>query len=203
MNKGIVYRTLRPNWFIFGVKVSLTCLGFLTAAAMVIAALCEYAGSRDYGSLFGVGLVSIALCGIIANIVIKSLKNEKKSLERRKKILGAFDACSLERLEEEVGAAKRYFKCIYVLDEYLFVPKAGLLLSFSDVRSYRSIYHSTNSINDAVFVEIYDRENIKYYFSVNKWREYKANYGDFMALLESKGVFKKESSGENGVLTSV
>lgn len=189
MKRGIVYRALKPKWWVFILKTALTVIAFIPVTAMLVAAFCEYIENENYSELFFVGIVSIALYAVIAVIVIRSLKNEKRALDSRDERLRLLDTASLERLEEEVQSAEFHFKSIYVLDEYLFVPKAGLLLDFGSIKSYKTIYHSTNSIPDAVFVEIFDQNNVKYYFSVRKWREYKKGYYDFMELLDSKGVF--------------
>lgn len=197
MKRGIIYRALKPKWWVFILKIILTFIAFIPVTAMMIAAFCEYINSGNYTELFIVGITSIILYAIIAVIVIKSLKNEKRALSSRSERLGLLDTASLERLEEEVQAAEFHFKSIYVLDNYLFVPKAGLLLDYGSIKSYKTIYHSTNSIPDAVFVEIFDINNVKYFFSVKKWREYKKGYYDFMELLEKKGVF---SNAENAAV---
>ncbi|MDE6591699.1 MAG: hypothetical protein K2K57_01365 [Oscillospiraceae bacterium] len=194
MKKGKVYKALKPKWVLFGVKI------FLSAAAVpaVVAAMIFYVADAeivDYFEFwFGV-IICVALFAVIAVMTVKSLLNEKRAFGRRQRILDSFDEYSLERLEEEVRAAELYFKCFYVLDEFLFVPKAGLLLRYDDIKKFKTINHSTNGASDGVFIEIYDSENIKYYFSVNKWRDYKKSYNEFMALLSRKGLCGSGGSG--------
>lgn len=194
MRKRLVYRAVRPKWWVFVIKVIFSGLAFAAVAFMIAAAVCEYIENRDYGTLVPVGIISLALFAVCLVMVIKSLVNEKKSLDSRGRRLSGFDEYSLERLEEEAGAAVPYYKCIYLLDEYLFVPKAGLLLRYEDIENYKTIYHSTNGAPDGVYVEVYDNEGVKYRFSVNRWRDYKREYYEFMGVLADKGVFKGEDA---------
>lgn len=186
MARGIVYRAVKPKWGVFAVKTALSGIVFLAAAFMIELACAEYIRNEDYGTLIPVGLISLGLFALILVIVIKSLKNEKRVLDGRRRLLDSLSECGLERLEEEAAASVKYFGCIYLLSEYLFVPKAGLLIRYEDIGNYKSVYHSTNGIPDGVFVEVYDRENVKYRFSVNKWREYKRDYSGYMSTLDIK-----------------
>lgn len=192
LKSGLVYKAVRPKRVLFGVKVVLTVLVFTAAAVMLIAAFIAFIQNRE--SVFLV-LAGAVLFVILAITLIKPLKTDKKVLERRQRILDSLDEHLLERLEEEVRTAEKYFKCFYVLDEFLFVPKAGLLLRYDEIKKFKTIYHSTNSIPDGVFIEIFDSENIKYCFSVKKWRDYRKSYNEFMALLSRKGLGGAGGSG--------
>lgn len=197
LKKGIVYKAIKPKRVWFGIKVSLSLLLLGAPAVMVIAAL--PAALKSPGSdAAGAFIVGLILFAIIAVILIKSLKTDKRVLNRQQEILESFDENLLERLEEEVRTAEKYFGCIYVLDEYFFVPKAGLLIRYDEIRTFKTIYHSTNGIPDGVYIEVFDRENIKYRFSVNKWRDYKNSYNEFMALLSRKGLGGEQKNPGNG-----
>lgn len=194
MRKRLVYRAIRPKWWVFVIKVIFSGLAFAAVAFMIAAAVCEYIENRDYGTLVSVTAVSLFCYVIFLVMVIKSLVNEKKALGSRGRCLSGLDEYSLEKLEEEAGAAVPYYKCIYLLGEYLFVPKAGLLLRYEEIENYKTIYHSTNGAPDGVYVEVYDNEGVKYRFSVNRWRDYKRDYYEFMGVLADKGVFKGEDA---------
>ncbi len=200
MKKGRIYKAVRPKWTVFGIKIFLSLCCFLVVAAMLFAAVCEWIETEDYSALLFAGLISLALYAVAAVMVIKSLKNEKRSLDSRAQTLQSIDSYKLERLEEEAQTAEKYFGCFYVLDEYLFVPKAGLLIRYDEIGSFKTIYHSTNGIPDGVFIEVFDRENIKYRFSVNKWRDYKNSYNEFMALLNGKGLGERKAPENNGYI---
>lgn len=167
---------------------------------MIFASVCEYIRNKDYGTLVPVGLISLVFYVIIAVMVIRSLKNEKRYLDSRAQTLQSIDGYKLERLEEEAQTAEKYFGCFYVLDEYLFVPKAGLLIRYDEIRTFKTIYHSTNGVPDGVYIEVFDRENIKYRFSVNKWRDYKNSYNEFMDLLHGKGLGERKAPENNGYI---
>lgn len=195
MSRRLVFRSVRPKWAVFGVKIFLTCSVFLAAAVMIAAAVCEYIENSDYSTLIFVGIISLILYAVCFVMVIKSLADEKRSLAARGSRLSNLDNYSLERLEEEAEAAEPYYKCIYLLGEYLFVPKAGLLLRYEEIKSYKTIYHSTNGVTDGVFVEVLEfngEKDVKYRFSVNRWRDYKRDYYEFMGRLADKGVFNGE-----------
>ena len=200
MKRGRIYKAVRPNLIVFGIKIFLSAGCFLVVAAMIFAAVCEYIRNKDYGTLVAVGLISLALYAVVAVMVIKSLRNEKRSLDSRAQTLQSIDGYKLERLEEEAQTAEKYFGCFYVLDEYLFVPKAGLLIRYDEIKTFKTIYHSTNGVPDGVYIEVFDRENIKYRFSVNKWRDYKNSYNEFMALLHGKGLGERKAPENNGYI---
>ena len=189
MKSGRVYKAVRPKWIVFGIKIFLSSIVFLVVAVMIFGAACECIETKDYSTLVFVGIVSLTLYVITAVIIIRSLKNEKRALDGRGRLLRSIDGYKLERLEEEAQTAEKYFGCFYLLDEYLFVPKAGLLIRYEEIRKYNTVNHSTNGINDGVYVEIYDGENVKYRFSVNKWRDYQKEYNSFIDLLTEKGAF--------------
>ncbi|MCM1578769.1 MAG: conjugal transfer protein TraG N-terminal domain-containing protein [Ruminococcus sp.] len=203
MARSIVYKALKPKRWLFWLKIVLTVCCFSAAAAMIIAACSEYAGNGDYGSLAGVGLVCTGLAGVIAVMVIKSLKNEKRFIDSREQLLASLGNGELQRLEEEAAGSPKYFGCIYLLSEYFFVPKASLLIRYTDIGNYKSIYHSTNGMPDGVFVEVYDKANVKCRFSVNKWREYQRDYNGYMSELDRRmngGVKReREMNGYNPV----
>ncbi|MDE7294600.1 MAG: hypothetical protein K2N72_09280 [Oscillospiraceae bacterium] len=200
MKRGRIYKAVRPNLIIFGIKIFLSLCCFLVVAAMIFASVCEYIRNKDYGTLVPVGLISLVFYVIIAVMVIRSLKNEKRYLDSRAQTLQSIDGYKLERLEEEAQTAEKYFGCFYVLDEYLFVPKAGLLIRYDEIRTFKTIYHSTNGVPDGVYIEVFDRENIKYRFSVNKWRDYKNSYNEFMDLLHGKGLGERKAPENNGYI---
>ncbi|MCM1522941.1 MAG: hypothetical protein NC120_00630 [Ruminococcus sp.] len=200
MKGNRVYRALKPRWGTFAVKIVLSSVGFLTVAVIIFAALWEYWDAERYGDMAGTGAVSIILYGIIMHIVVKSLKNEKRTLDRQKDLLASLDSYTLESLEEEVQSSEPYFKCFYLLDEYLFVPKAALLIKYGEIKSYKTVFHYTNGLEDAAFAEIFDKDGIRYYFSVNRWRDYKKKYYGFMELLEEKGVFNGTNTSDNDII---
>lgn len=194
MRKRLVYRAIRPKWWVFGIKVFFAAAVAAALIGAFVMVLTEHYRAGDTVSLISEGFIFLVLFACYAVAVIISLVNERKALRARKRCMLSLDEYSLERLEEEAGAAVPYYKCIYLLGEYLFVPKAGLLLRYEEIEKYKTIYHSTNGAPDGVFVEVYDTEGIKYRFSVNRWRDYKREYYEFMGVLADKGVFKGEDA---------
>lgn len=194
MSRRLVYRSIRPKMAMFGIKRFLFFLAVTAMAAVTAAAVSGYIEDREYVVLIFVGITGLIFYRLCLDMVIKSLANEKRALVSRKRRLSGLDGYSLSRLEEEAGAAESYYDCIYLLDEYLFVPKAGLLLRYEEIKSYKSVHHSSHGVPNGVYVEICDTENIRYCFSVNRWRDYKREYCEFMVRLAGKGVFKNETA---------
>ncbi len=45
----------------------------------------------------------------------------------------------------------------------MYVPKAKLLIKYTDIREFKTIVHSTNGVNDSMKAEITDNFGIKIY----------------------------------------
>lgn len=203
MKRISLVKLLKPNWTFYIVKIILSVFIFAFAFLLVLGADLDYIDEGDMESLLGVSIVSVLIIGLLLLAAVSSLKKQKKILKKRGKILEELDNYSEEKIQEQIDSAEFYFKTFYLLDEHLFVPKAKLFLKYSDIYKYKTVYHYTNRIPDGIYVEISDNDNLKYRFSVKKWKDYKNNFNEFMTLLESKGLFSGENAAENESLSKL
>lgn len=78
------------------------------------------------------------------------------------------------------------FKTFYFLNDYLYIPKAKLLIKYLDIQKFQPTIHSTNGIQDSVWIDLTDVENNKYRFYVKKWKDYLDYKYMFDDMLDAK-----------------
>lgn len=202
---GIVQKAILPRKGVFYFKSFIWTAVFLFVAVGIFAACCEFIENEEYDTLIAVFLVCITLYVIVLITVIRSLKNEKRAINKRAEFLSSCGEYLLERLEEEAKTTEAYYGTFYLLRDYLFVPKAHLLIEYRDIERFQNILHSTNHIKDGVFVEIYDRDKIKYRFRVREWKRYAEETDSFARLIEDRDYreFERGSREENDKLSLI
>lgn len=197
MEKDKLIKLLKPNYIGYYIKLVIVVIAFVLPLPLIFAAFCEYIYQKDWVTFAVVGVIMIFVYVLFARMAIKNFKNSKRILDKRSRTFCELTSYDLEKLTEQINSGEFYFKTMYLLDEYIFVPKPGLLLRYSDIWQYKTEFHSTNSIPDAVYVRILDTDNITHTITVKKWRDYKNNYNVFMDLLDRKGAFKNFKTAEN------
>lgn len=202
---GSVQKAILPRKGVFFFKSFIWTAVFLFVAVGIFAACCEFIENKEYDTLIIVCAVCVTLYAVMLVTVIRSLKNEKRAINKRAEFLSSCGEYLLERLEEEAENTEAYYGTFYLLRDCLFVPKAHLLLEYEDIEKIQNIRHSTNHIKDGVFVEIYDRDGIKYRFRVREWKRYAEETDSFARLINDRSLrgFKKSEREENDKLSLI
>lgn len=139
------------------------------------------------GDLATAAVITIICCffaGLLLFWGIKDIKNTKLLNNKRRKIADNTDISVFERLEEEIQNTEFSYKTFYMLEDYLYVPGAKLLIKYEDINFYRNIVHSTNGIKDGIRTEITDEDGLVFAFRVVKWRAYLKEMNEFTQHLE-------------------
>ena len=126
-------------------------------------------GFKSASLFFCVFLIIISLCIYFGR---KNLKNTVAANKKKAERLEALSYPEITALEEEISNSEFQYKTFYKLKDYLFVPSAKLLISYSEISDWKNVLHSTNGINDGMKIKITDNCNIRYEFNVKKWKDY-------------------------------
>lgn len=140
---------------IFFAVWSIVLAMFLTEASMIIGAV--------------IGLAAVAIYAWFAR---KWVKKASKAIQKRLDKANAISPEEYERLEYELSQAEFMFRTFYFLSDYLYIPKARLLIKYLDIQKLQPTIHSTNGIQDSVWIDLTDEEDNKYRFYVKKWKDY-------------------------------
>jgi len=68
----------------------------------------------------------------------------------------------------------------------MYVPKAKLLIKYTDIREFKTIVHSTNGVNDSMKAEITDNFGIKYTVNIKRWKDFYIYRPLFLKDLDEK-----------------
>lgn len=138
----------------------------------------------DMATAAVITIICCVLAGLLLFWGIKDIKNTKLLNNKRRKIADDTDISVFERLEEEIQNTEFRYKTFYMLEDYLYVPGAKLLIKYEDINFYRNIVHSTNGIKDGIRTEITDADGLVFAFRVVKWRAYLKEMNEFTQHLE-------------------
>lgn len=192
MNNSKIYKRLSGGAkYPVGDTVWYCVLGFFIFSFVGVPAW----AATDF-KLWGIPIALIA--GTLVLIVfaklfaIKRLRRIKRGIDARRRKFESISETEYQRLDDEVSSAEFFFKTFYLLEDYLYIPKPRLLIRYTDIKSFRSVIHSTNGINDAVYIELTDREGNCFRFYVKKWREYLEFKDMFYDMLNEKLATKAE-----------
>ncbi len=183
--KPAIYKKLRSSDL--GAVVLFSVLMIILAALVMFFVIgCIELFQTDVVGGAVTSLVLAALTVLYLYATIKSLKKSRKRNAQRNKLINKLSYFELESLQEQINNSEPYFKTFYLLDEYLYVPSAKLLIGYGDIKEFKTIIHSTNGLNDAVKIKITDPDNAVFEFYVKKWKLYLEKYTAFMTLLDEK-----------------
>lgn len=166
-------------------------LGFFAFSfiAVPVWAATDFAG---WGMLIAIAAGALAAFIFAKLIAAKRLGRIKRRIDARRRKLDGISETQWQRLDDEVASAEFFFKTFYLLEDYLYIPKPRLIVRYTDIKAFRTVQHSTNGINDAVYIDLTDREGNCFRFYVKKWREYM----DFRFMFLDKLQEKIDSAAE-------
>ena len=128
----------------------------------------------------------IIFLGILLFIGIRGFKRQVKQYRGNLARLEQFDAQDMLALESEIEGSEFKYNTFYLLDRYMYVPKAKLLIKYTDIREFKTIVHSTNGVNDSMKAEITDNVGIKYTVNIKRWKDFYIYRPLFLKDLDEK-----------------
>lgn len=181
-----LYRKLRPSKAGFVISAAVSAVLILAVLAIgVFAMISVYntQGTSDFAATTVIMIIALAILGFIS---VRGIKKQKRQNDVREKRLEALDSAELLRIDEQLDSLEYLYKTFYLTDEYLYVPRAKLLISYSDIAGFKTIIHSTNGITDGAKVVITDTAGVKYEFSVRQWKLFLTKRDYFIRDLDEK-----------------
>ncbi|MDE5563688.1 MAG: DUF2892 domain-containing protein [Oscillospiraceae bacterium] len=99
------------------------------------------------------------------------------------------------RLENELYDAPYLYKTFYLLEQYLFIPQVGMLLSYDEIRSVRTVVHKKNLIPQGATV-YFLCPDIELDVHIVQWSKYLKETNVFMRRLDEKRLSRLPSKTE-------
>lgn len=128
----------------------------------------------------------IIFLGVLLFIGIRGYRRQIRQYKGNLARLEQFDAQDMLALESEIEGTEFRYKTFYLLDRYMYVPKAKLLIKYTDIREFKTIVHSTNGVNDSMKAEITDNFGIKYTVNIKQWKDFYIYRPLFLKDLDEK-----------------
>lgn len=142
-------------------------------------------GNTTVMSILGV-LVGIAVVIIYARFAIKWAKKAQRQIDKRFELLESIGDAEWSSMDDQMAREEFWFDTFYQLEDYLYVPKARLLIRYVDIKLFKTVVHKTNGVKNGVHIEITDEEDLICQFYVKRWREYLEFQQTFMDKLNEK-----------------
>lgn len=132
-----VYKAVRPDksslwitaviFLVFSIPMAFGGLGIMTS------------GNEEGIILLFVGVMMVAILPFV-------LRKDKYMLRKREIRFAQFTAEDFLRLEDELQKAPARYDSFHFLEEYLFVPQAGVLLRYEEILHITVVVRKTNMI---------------------------------------------------------
>ena len=181
-----LYRKLVPSK---AKLVASTVVSVLLALVVIVGGTLSIILVKEQQSAWDVFLLSafmIIFLGVLIFIGIRGHRRQLRQYKGNLARLGCFDAQDMMALESEIDGTEFRYKTFYLLDRYMYVPKAKLLIKYSDIRGFKTIVHSTNGVNDSMKAEITDNFGIKYTANIKQWKDFYIYRPLFLKDLDEK-----------------
>lgn len=178
----------------FVVVVILFALLDILVLFMAAAALAD---GESIGAAAAVLAIIAALNVGVFWIERKSVNKKKKAAEKRRALLERLSDRDFMILEDQLRASECFFKTFYLLEDFLYAPRARLLVEYRDIKDIKTVVHSTNGINDAVYVDVTDGDGAEVRVTVSKWRDFlDFRYMFLDSLAEKTGAQLERQAGK-------
>lgn len=144
-------------------------------AVLLILGLAFCYAAYEEGDMGAMTVSAIILMGLLALIgwaEIKSIKHKKQINRRKAERITNWTETDFEMLENEINSEELHYKTFYFLKDYVYVPKAALLLRYEEIGQWKTVRHTTNYIPDAAWVELTDTSGCMQKFNIRQWRQY-------------------------------
>lgn len=136
--------------------------------------------------MFVLSAFMIIFLGVLLFIGIRGYRRQIRQYKENLARLEQFDAQDMLALESEIEGTEFRYKTFYLLDRYMYVPKAKLLIKYTDIREFKTIVHSTKGVNDSMKAEITDNFGIKYTVNIKQWKDFYIYRPLFLKDLDEK-----------------
>lgn len=181
-----LYRKLVPSK---AKLVASAAVSVLLALVVIVAGTLSIILVKEQQSAWDVFLLSafmIIFLGVLLFVGIRGYRRQIRQYKGNLARLEQFDAQDMLALESEIEGTEFRYKTFYLLDRYMYVPKAKLLIKYTDIREFKTIVHSTNGVNDSMKAEITDNFGIKYTANIKQWKDFYIYRPLFLKDLDEK-----------------
>lgn len=117
-------------------------------------------------------VVGIAAVIFYARFAKKWVKQAQRQIDKRFELIESISDAEWSSMDDQLARKQFWFDTFYQLEDYLYVPKARLLIRYVDIKLFKTVLHRTNGVQNGVHIEITDDEDLITQFYVKKWREY-------------------------------
>lgn len=181
-----LYRKLVPSK---AKLVASAVVSVLLALVVIVGGTLSIILVKEQQSAWDVFLLSafmIIFLGVLIFIGIRGYRRQLRQYKGNLVRLECFDAQDMLALESEIEGTEFRYKTFYLLDRYMYVPRAKLLIKYSDIREFKTIVHSTKGVNDSMKAEITDNFGIKYTANIKQWKDFYIYRPLFLKDLDEK-----------------
>lgn len=126
----------------------------------------------DIGAMTVSAIILMGLVTLVGWLEIKSIRHKKQLNIRREERIKDLTESDFEMLENEILSTELRYKSFYFLKEYVYAPKAALLLRYEAIGQWKTVRHTTNYIPDAAWVELTDTSGCMQKINIRQWRQY-------------------------------
>lgn len=146
----------------------------------------------------GAGVVSLVILvgleALIFSVEKKKISNLRWMYAKQQERFLALTADDLDRLDREAAASELRYKTFCLLQDYLYIPRAGLLLRYQEIAFWKTVRHSTNGMADAAWVEISEPDGMVWKVQVRLWKTYLSELDSFLAALHAHGFAQQHET---------
>ncbi len=184
-NVGL-YRKLVPSKVKLVLSAAISLILILTVGAFGVFGCIQIYREQSKDDFILLVLFLLVFFGVLVFISARGFLRQKRQYDGNSERLSRISKYELERIEEQLESSEYFYKTLYLLDGYMYVPKIKLLIRYTDIRGFKTIIHSTNGMNDGIKIEIADSDGVKYCFGVKKWKDFFMERPVFLEKLDEK-----------------
>lgn len=186
MSQSRLYRKLVPSKARLVTSAAVSALMALIVGVGGTLSIILVKEQQSAWDVFLLSAFMIIFLGVLIFIGIRGYRRQLRQYKGNLARLECFDAQDMLALESEIEGSEFRYKTFYLLDRYMYVPKAKLLIKYSDIRGFKTIVHSTNGVNDSMKAEITDNFGIKYTVNIKQWKDFYIYRPLFLKDLDEK-----------------
>ena len=145
----------------------------------------------------GACAVSLAILLVLEAVIFfwekRQISNLRWVCAKKQERYAALTSNDLDKLDAEAEGALQYYKTFCLLENYLYIPKAGILLRYRDIAFWKTVRHSTNGMADAAWVEISEKDGMVWKVKVRQWKQYLRDVDFFLDELQKHGFAQRKN----------
>lgn len=181
-----LYRRLAPRKWIEGVIIVGCAIMLPVIAVLQILSIYEVYFAPDAApdwKSFPLMLLGVpATAAIMVWFALEDVRKLREINNGRTQQLARLDMQQLLALQEEIETAELRYRTFYLLREYVYVPKARLLVRYEDIAGWETV---PNTRHLRLTAKITERDGTVHVIGLRQQRAYWQEYDSFRELLDS------------------